>query len=191
MFVPSIFPPLPETLGENVERRARDIERRRRPSYEKAGWIKKISPAGVSYWVPTSVSSQRVASSFLPLKLDLAPTLNATLNAATLDIPRTLSGMGFFPILDVLSPVTGLVTALVTSKSNEKIASQESKVQKMMIKGQNEQAAREFALLQAMKQVEPQEKARNSQTMALYAIGGAAALISTYMLVSMARSRER
>lgn len=190
-----IFPPLPENLGENWQRRARDIERRRRPRYEKYGWTKKVSPDGVSYWVPAAASSGRGDVKIPPLKLDLAPTINALLDPATLDIARTLSGnensgLGF-PFLDILQPITGLATAFVTSKSNEKIAKQEAKIEKLQIKGQNEQAQREFALLQAMKQVEPEEKARNGQVLALYAIGGVAALISTYMLVSMARSRTK
>jgi len=102
-----------------------------------------------------------------------------------------MGGMGMFPIGDLLSPITGVATALITSKSNEKIAKQQEKIAKLQMKGEQEQAAREFAVLQAMKQVEPHEKSRNSQLIALYAVGGVAALISVYMLVSMARSGEK
>ncbi len=102
---------------------------------------------------------------------------------------RGMGEMGILPI-DILSPITGIATALISSKSNEKIAKQQEKIAKLQIKGDREQAAREFAVLQAMKQVEPHEKARNSQLIALYAVGGVAALISLYMLTSMARSRK-
>jgi hypothetical protein len=104
---------------------------------------------------------------------------------------RGMGEMGMFPIGDLLSPLTGVATAFITTKSNEKIAKQQEKIARLQMKGEMEQAAREFAVLQAMKQVEPHAKARNSQLAALYAVGGIAALISTYMLVSMARSRER
>ncbi len=123
---------------------------------------------------------------FVPVAMELSGTGDLCQRA---DV-RGMGEMGILPI-DILSPITGIATAFISTKSNEKIAKQQEKIAKLQIKGEREQAAREFAILQAMKQAEPHEKARNSQMIALYAVGGVAALISLYMLTSMARSRTK
>lgn len=104
-------------------------------------------------------------------------------------------GLGFLPAVmaagAVLGPVSNLASSWVTAKSNENIAKQQAKIEALQAKGEKEDAAREFAVLQAMKQIEPHEKARNQQLYALYAVGGVATVISLYMLVQMARSRGK
>jgi hypothetical protein len=98
---------------------------------------------------------------------------------------RDHTGLGLIPFDpgQILGPIATIYKTIEESK----IAKSQSKLEQQKMKAQKEQDARDLAMSQAQQQVKPFEEKRKQQITALYAVGGAAALISLVFIIAAVR----
>ena len=98
---------------------------------------------------------------------------------------RDHTGLGLIPFDP--GQILGPIATIYKTVEESKIAKSQTKLEQQKIKSQKEQDARELAMAQAQGQLKPFEEKRKQQITALYAVGGAAALISLVFIIAAVR----
>ena len=98
-------------------------------------------------------------------------------------------GLGFD--LSPLSAVFGAGAGIFGAITQKHIADKQASLEAAALKAQKEQNAREFALAKVQIAQLPSQQKRTTTLIALYAIGGVAALISGIFLVAAIRGKKK
>lgn len=105
------------------------------------------------------------------------------------DSRMTSQGMGELGFVDAIAGMVGSIGNYFAVKEQVKAVKKQVSLQAQALKAQKENDARTFALTQAQLQALPYEAQRNTQIYTLYAIGGAAAIVSGIFILAAVRSR--
>lgn len=86
-----------------------------------------------------------------------------------------------------LTAVASIANSFIQGKRDADIAKDQIKLAKQALKLQDMQESQRIALERGIAMAETSHRQRNSQVYALYAVGGAAVLLSIFLVVSATR----